>query len=584
MASIIVWAVAGRVTEGEPPANSSSGKKAPAAVVKPAATAATSATRSSTTPSVAATAKTPPPANYQIFAWNDLGMHCYDSDFSVFSLLPPFNTVHAQVVKKGVKPSLASPTDVNVTFSAIADPTGSFNSTSFGKTNFWSYSAALYGAQPPVDEGLTGTKMPGLSNTQRGMKFEAGKVWTAMGLPITNLDDQFKFNAYPMMRFSATRVGETKANSTVDAVVPVSSEMDCKSCHANGKIAADDLHVQLLGLKLSAQTDPDLQSRENILRLHDIRYGTQLFDHRPVLCASCHYSPALDLAGTGPVGAQIGRTYLSRAMHLRHGKTMDNKMPTADNPPIIPDAGVQACYKCHPGNETNCLRSVMAGAGVGCQKCHGDLLAVGGQYKLTTGKVREPWKDLPKCQSCHTGDLVSNLGGAVPRLQAFASNDPAATPTLAPKSRFAEPAGVLYRNSLGHGGVACVACHGSPHAEWPATNPAANDNLTARQLQGHAGVVIECSTCHDQSLGLTMDGPHGMHNVNSQSWVKDHKTFVEKKGMASCRACHGLTLDGAYLSVTPVDRTFTIADRRSITIKAGSKVSCTLCHKKPNKP
>ena len=36
------------------------------------------------------------------------------------------------------------------------------------------------------------------------------------------------------------------------------------------------------------------------------------------------------------------------------------------------------CYYCHPGNDTQCLRSVMAVNGMQCQSCHGDLLAVGG--------------------------------------------------------------------------------------------------------------------------------------------------------------------------------------------------------------
>jgi hypothetical protein len=37
----------------------------------------------------------------QIFAFNDLGMHCYDSDYSVFTILPPFNNLHAQVLRRG---------------------------------------------------------------------------------------------------------------------------------------------------------------------------------------------------------------------------------------------------------------------------------------------------------------------------------------------------------------------------------------------------------------------------------------------------------------------------------------------------
>ena len=39
------------------------------------------------------------PVSYTILAANDLGMHCVDKDFSVFSMLPPFNVVNAQVVR-----------------------------------------------------------------------------------------------------------------------------------------------------------------------------------------------------------------------------------------------------------------------------------------------------------------------------------------------------------------------------------------------------------------------------------------------------------------------------------------------------
>jgi hypothetical protein len=37
------------------------------------------------------------------FGFNNLGMHCYDNDYSVFSILPPFNTVNAQVVRRGTE-------------------------------------------------------------------------------------------------------------------------------------------------------------------------------------------------------------------------------------------------------------------------------------------------------------------------------------------------------------------------------------------------------------------------------------------------------------------------------------------------
>ena len=30
---------------------------------------------------------------YKILAWNDLGMHCYNRDFSDLAVLPPYNTL-----------------------------------------------------------------------------------------------------------------------------------------------------------------------------------------------------------------------------------------------------------------------------------------------------------------------------------------------------------------------------------------------------------------------------------------------------------------------------------------------------------
>jgi len=44
------------------------------------------------------------------------------------------------------------------------------------------------------------------------------------------------------------------------------------------------------------------------------------------------------------------------------------------------------------------------------------------------------------------------------------------------------------------GSVKCITCHGSPHAIGPATT--ATDNLQAIRLQGHAGVINTCTTCH----------------------------------------------------------------------------------------
>ena len=85
---------------------------------------------------------------YRILATNDLGMHCVDADFSVFSILPPYNVVNAQVVRTDGtgKPTLLNDSNVVLRYSPIADSNGSINSRSGDKTNFWVYVARTYGA------------------------------------------------------------------------------------------------------------------------------------------------------------------------------------------------------------------------------------------------------------------------------------------------------------------------------------------------------------------------------------------------------------------------------------------------------
>jgi len=516
-----------------------------------------------------------------VFSFNNLGMHCYDSDYSVFSILPPFNTVLAQVVRRGAggnKPEILDPTQAEVFYWGVPDKKGSINTTSENKTNFWDYVLPLFGAALPVDEGLTGNKMPGSGNMPQAFKeFDPGTKWfTASGIPITNWDKKKKRNTYPLMQIQPFDISTVAVPPTTHVVLPVSDEMHCSDCHATGGVAANDATKARYGINnWSYSTDPQIQYRENILILHDGKHATPLMASKPVLCASCHYSPALDLSGTGPNPNQAGKPMLSYATHGRHGKTLDGNIPTPSNPAVIPDTGIATCYNCHPGNVTKCLRGVMSSAGIFCQSCHGDLLAVGGVYS-----ARTPWIDEPKCQSCHAGDALDHAGNRIQLHIAYDPADPAATPRVATNKRFAEGDGKLYRDSLGHGGMACEACHGSTHAEWPVANSNANDNVAANQLQGHAGPIIECNTCHADGLALTASGPHGLHNVNSQDWNLNHKIFYELD-LASCQACHGVNLEGTPLARAAATRKLLADDDRKKTIKKGTQISCTLCHENP---
>jgi hypothetical protein len=491
---------------------------------------------------------------YQVFAFNDLGMHCYDSDFSVFSILPLFNVVNAQVIQKGASPQILSET-LSVTYKAMADPTGSINITSAGKTDFWDYVLPLFGAAVPVDEGLLGAKMPGAGNPAQPFHSKTGfSDWfSAEGIPITAVDDSLKTNPFPLMMVQAANAGSSETIAALPVVVPVSDEMACGACHNTGSEAASLPDVQW-----STSTDLAIQYRENILILHDYRSGTDLVNSQPVLCASCHYSPALDLAGTGPVGPQLTNKYMSRATHGFHASRI-----------LTPPASGNICFYCHPGEKTKCARGAMETAGLDCLNCHGNLYAVG-------QAGRKPWSDLPRCESCHTGDAVSNIGNQIIGRTTYTDSPGVATFIIAANKRFAEQAGTLYRNSTGHNDVACGSCHGSPHAIWPSRD--ANDNLAATTLQGHDGMIIECTACHGTGLSLTLNGPHGMHNVNSQLWVDEHKEFFEGSRQA-CQACHGITGDGTMISKAAADRTFSVEDVGIVNIAKGTEINCGYCHK-----
>jgi hypothetical protein len=538
---------------------------------------------------------------YKILASNDLGMHCVDADFSVFSILPPYNVVNAQVVRTDASgnPSLLNDTAVTLRYSALADANGSINSHSVDKTNFWIYAAQAYGANLQPGQGLKGLYMPAEATTPAQTSFAwraAAGLFKAEGIPIYPVDDAGNVNRYPLMRLTASDATSGQGVTTLDVVLPVSEETTCRDCHATGAVAARAATVTW-----SATANVEVQSRENVLLLHDSRMGTHLMASRPVLCAGCHYSAALDLAGTGPAGAQVGKPTMSAAMHAYHS----NKMLTATGAPLAdryvaqggtpPSPDTQACYLCHPGKSTQCLRGAMTDA-VTCQNCHGNMSAVGGGMALASGgsmdgqndgKPRRPWMDLPRCQSCHTGDAASHLTLAdaslmatdgLRTLVAFDTSDPAASPRKAGSSRFAENANTLFRYSKGHGGVACEGCHNSTHAIWPNPIDLHNDNVAAKQLQGHSGTITECTTCHGAgTLALSLGGPHGMHVVGDSRWRNGGHEALAKGDRQACAACHGADFRGSVLS-----RTAAVRNWSGRTVPQGTRVGCYDCHNGPN--
>ncbi len=74
-------------------------------------------------------------ATAAVLGWNNLGMHCMDSDYSVFSVLPPYNTIEAQLIVGGVL--VTNNGSYTLTYEAAADPDLSINSSSINKGNFY---------------------------------------------------------------------------------------------------------------------------------------------------------------------------------------------------------------------------------------------------------------------------------------------------------------------------------------------------------------------------------------------------------------------------------------------------------------
>jgi hypothetical protein len=539
---------------------------------------------------------------YKVLAANDLGMHCVDADFSVFSILPPYNVVNAQVVRRAEtgKPTVMNDSTVSIRYEAVRDAAGSINSSSLRsaagpKTNFWTHAEAVYGARLQPGQGLKGLYMPGdtAAVANKSLSWNAADaVFKAEGVPITPTDDAGLPNRYPLMRLVATEKATGKDVAYLDVVLPVSEETTCSDCHDVGGAGS-----RRSGISWSKASDREIRTRENILLLHDNMNGTSLMASKPVLCAQCHYSPALDLAGTGPQGGQVGKATMSSAMHAYHSNKMQGYTDDWIRLGGTPNPDTQACYTCHPGRNTKCLRGAMTET-VNCQNCHGDMKAVGGMSALIAGgsidgtndgKPRRPWMDLPRCQSCHTGDAANHLkldtslmaSDGLRTIVAFDPSDAAASPRLASNKRFAENSGKLFRFSKGHGGIACEGCHNSTHAIWSNPDEAHNDNVAAKELQGHTGTVAECSTCHaPRSLALTLNGPHGMHNVGDSRWTSDHERLAETNVQA-CAACHGTNYRGTVLSRTGAARTWS-TEFGTRSVPKGQIVGCYDCHNGPN--
>jgi hypothetical protein len=378
-------------------------------------------------------AENKPEPKYIVLAWNTLGMHCYNHDYQDLAVLPPFNTLIAQVIKVQEPPQV-------VTEGLIVEYSFPDNSYSAGKpgspdkTNFWKYAKSLFGKDLETDKGLAGKGLSGTMDPEQDHFIAKGIPLTEYRDQDTNTNDRSTWNHSPfqlaviIVKDSLTK----KELCRTSAVAPVSNELNCAKCHADEGIATKQGNIAGAG-----------RAELNILALHDKlnkgKYRPTLLESRPVLCARCHSSNALEMKG------KSGIPSLSNAMHGRHKNVKE----------ITPDTA--GCYSCHPGNKTQCLRDVMSGEyNLNCTTCHKTM------DKVALNK--KPWLNEPRCDwpNCHGGGY-----------------------------KLDQP---LYQNSRGIGNIYCAGCHDSPHAIAPSSEP--NDSFKFMDLQGEKGTLYKCEVCH----------------------------------------------------------------------------------------
>ncbi|HMK48941.1 MAG TPA: hypothetical protein VK435_02720 [Thermodesulfovibrionales bacterium] len=509
-------------------------------------------------------------ASASVIAWNDLGMHCMDTDYSVFALLPPFNNLHAQVIDNKTGTLISS--DIDLRYRATSDTRGSINTSSYRKTNFWDWAPTLFGAGPEVDAGLTGN--PVQSRTPAPLAYDAGAgFWRADGIPTVPYDDRKRQNFYPMVLVAA-KSAKGKTLATTKTVLPVSDEMTCLACHASG----GDPSAQPSGGWVNDPV-PGKDWKRNILAIHDERnagnplYSSALtingYNSRgllatsdsgtPVLCANCHASNALAKPGI------TGVKQLTTAVHSWHAtRAMDDETGM----PLDQTTTRSACYYCHPGSTTQCLRGVMGKAKdangdplLQCQSCHGSMSVVGAEG-------RSGWIDLPSCQYCHY--LSAATGGYVRDTSAFDTSG-----KFRQVTSIFSTGSTLYKLAAEHGNIQCEACHGSTHAEYPSAE--ANDNVQSILLQGHAGTISDCSVCHPKTMTVTNNGgPHGLHTTGT-AWVKSHAVHATQSAQY-CATCHGLDYQGTFLSKAATKRVLRTSANKKKTFSKAHIMSCFDCH------
>ncbi|XPV76021.1 MAG: cytochrome ubiquinol oxidase subunit I [Desulfovibrio sp.] len=421
---------------------------------------------------------------YVLLAWNNLGMHCISDSSGYWVFLPPANDLQAQLIKRGDSPEVVTE---GVVLSYKVEE-GFENPAS--KVEFWKNAEAIFGKKLPENVGLSGNGMTGeLKYHENAGLFEASLI------PVVPYPEGGKYQPYPRFTIEArdSESGELLAQTV--CVAPTSTEIGCNNCHGGE-------------WKVDGMAGISDKTAEDVLVVHDRMNGTNLKEladaGQPQLCQSCHADPVLGATG------KEGILNLPAAIHGFHAN-------------VLTDRAEEACAACHPNRDegpTNCLRGRHDMMGITCVDCHGTMedhalsllkkeeeagkpsapklmknLKPRSVETLAEINPRTPWMQEPDCLNCHTDEFT-------------------APETMSAFNQWTADGADLYRNRKGEMmAVHCAACHGSPHAIYPADNIYGEnlDNIPPMQYMGEAATIgsdNRCTVCH------TVEKEYSAHHPN----------------------------------------------------------------------
>jgi len=442
--------------------------------------------------------------DYVAIGYNDLGMHCACPRADILLLLPPWNTLRLQLIKRGNPP-------IPMNSASLFTVEYNVRENSYGGGGQWDLSndpqyldwldsaeahfpgSGISRSNPTglAGFGLSGHMEPATLTSSPGN----AKYWVAEGVPAyPPLDSQGDFigpfgtkrKAY--MHWDVTVKENSTGNvlTTTSATLPVAFG-GCCNCHQS--VAVNKGYVKEGACNLCPDPYDVFQSMMDqhytdtgvdvlsLLGAHYDSAGHLTSTDTPARCSKCHS----DLAVGGD--AALDSSWVNYAKGVGYnsispfGKVLHKFHVESAELQSVYDSDIENnCYQCHPGSNVDCYRSHHVNMRIGkgktghaiwCSDCHGDLFE-----RVSSGQLENPWHHttLPVCADCHSVNTEQLVGNP--------------------------PVFGKFLGSAGHKGgkILCSTCHGAPHALGESN--LAMDNEQNVALQGSGVMLGKCDVCH----------------------------------------------------------------------------------------